>query len=70
MMIFSKRVIHNDPEKRGPKNRWAQYVGETDTHYLAVVVYAQGGTGYLVYALPKTTHTIALEKDESNDDLL
>jgi len=46
------RLVHRD-QAQNVKNRWADSVGETATHWLVVIAYQQGGVGTIVHALPK-----------------
>jgi hypothetical protein len=69
-MSHAKRVIPNDEAKRPPKNRWSQYVGETETHYLTIVVYAAGGTGYLVYAVPKDEYHVVEDEQQAVEEFI
>ena len=56
-----QRLEHIDP-KENRNNRYAVAIGETDEHWLVVIVYAQGPPGQLVYAVLKSDYVVVPEK--------
>jgi hypothetical protein len=56
-----QRLEHIDPGQN-QSNRHAVAIGETDEHWLVVIVYAQGPPGQLVYAVLKSEYVVVPEK--------